>query len=553
MHRSLLPAVLLTCGGGLAVLAAQDVTPQPVRGVTSLAITSQQLSELRTWDARIDTLRRTGELGLRKAQSDTVLEGAAHERYDQYFRGVRVFGGDVTRQLRRGVTESIFGTVHSGIAISPDPTFSEDDARAALSKLSTAGEFPAQRSIELVVLPTEEGTYRLTWRAHVWSEKGWMHTFLDAHTGTVVLQYNDLQTQSAVGTGTGVLGDSKKISTRSLAGRYYADDELRPPVLITYDMQGNLFRTETYLDGLYTPATGDVANDDNNVWTDAANVDAHVHLGWTYDYYFRRFGRRGLDDRDAPVYAVTHPVRRSDLETLPESAATFVINAFWCGGCGPSGQGAMVFGEGLPPGYVLTASGQTVDYMSGALDVVSHELTHGLTEYSSNLHYRNESGALNESFSDMLAVGAEFQYQTAGSGTRQADYLIGEDVIRPGGVRSLANPGAFGDPDHYSQRFRGPEDFGGVHINSGIPNHAFYLAIEGGTNRTSGLAVQGVGAANREQIEKVFYRAFVYLLTSDATFSSARAATIQSARDLYGSGSPAERAVVQAWTAVGVN
>jgi Zn-dependent metalloprotease len=92
-----------------------------------------------------------------------------------------------------------------------------------------------------------------------------------------------------------------------------------------------------------------------------------------------------------------------------------------------------------------------------------------------------------------------------------------------------------------------------VHANSTIASHAFYLAIEGGTNRTSGLAVQGVGGANRDQIEKVFYRGFTFLLPSNATFSVACAATIQAARDLYGAGSPTARAVIQAWTAVGVN
>jgi thermolysin len=92
-----------------------------------------------------------------------------------------------------------------------------------------------------------------------------------------------------------------------------------------------------------------------------------------------------------------------------------------------------------------------------------------------------------------------------------------------------------------------------VHTNSLIPGHAYYLAIEGGTNRVSGLTVSGVGAANREQMEKVFYRAFTVLMTRDADFAEARAATIQSARDLYGAGSVAEQAVTQAWTAVGVN
>jgi thermolysin len=131
--------------------------------------------------------------------------------------------------------------------------------------------------------------------------------------------------------------------------------------------------------------------------------------------------------------------------------------------------------------------------------------------------------------------------------------MIGEDTIRPGGIRSMSNPGTFGDPDHYSKRFTGTSDNGGVHTNSGIPNQVFFLAIEGGANRTSGVAVAGVGSPNREQIEKVFYRAFTTMLPASANFATARAATIQSARDLYGAGSPAERAVSQAWSAVGVN
>jgi bacillolysin len=91
-----------------------------------------------------------------------------------------------------------------------------------------------------------------------------------------------------------------------------------------------------------------------------------------------------------------------------------------------------------------------------------------------------------------------------------------------------------------------------VHSNSGIPNNAFYLAINGGTNRVSGLPVAGVGIANMEQIEKVFYRAFTLLLPANATFATARAATIQAARDLYPTVPAVVNAVTQAWTAVGV-
>ena len=116
----------------------------------------------------------------------------------------------------------------------------------------------------------------------------------------------------------------------------------------------------------------------------------------------------------------------------------------------------------------------------------------------------------------------------------------------------MSDPRAFGDPDHYAIRYTGPEDNGGVHINSGIPNHAFFLAIEGGTNRTSGLAVTGVGGGNREQIERIFYRGFTSYLTPNATFAQARQATLRAASELFGDSSPAFRAVQQAWTAVGV-
>lgn len=215
----------------------------------------------------------------------------------------------------------------------------------------------------------------------------------------------------------------------------------------------------------------------------------------------------------------------------------------------------MVYGEGLPVG--LTFGGQRWNYLAGGLDIVAHELTHGVTDFSSRLIYRNESGALNEAFSDMMGTAVEFYFQPPGTGSRRADYLLGEDVITAAsfplnGIRSMQNPASFGDPDHYSVRYTGTLDNGGVHINSGIPNQAFYLAIEGGTHRLGGR-VTGVGSANREQIERVFYRAFTSFLAPSSNFAAARAATIQAARELYPGDPAVAAAVTQAWTAVGVN
>jgi thermolysin len=471
------------------------------------------------------------------------------ERADKYHRGVRVFGADVARQLdAHGVVRSIFGTVYGGIAISTDPTFDESDVRARVADLAGQPQAADARP-ELVVLPRDDGSgFALAWRMRaVTPSLDVVQYFIDAATGGVLMQYSDRQTQSAVGRATGVLGDSKKISVSGSGSAFSARDLLRPALVQTDDMKGDPIRTSDFLSGRLNLNASDIAADTDNVWTDGAVSDAHVYIGYTYDYFFKRHGRKGMDDRDLRALTLVNPVGRTaaDLNRYFTTFPDFFVNAFY------TGNGIMVFGVGLPPGFTL--GGQTWNHISGGLDIVAHEMTHGVTQYSSNLIYRNESGALNEAFSDIMGTSVEFFFQPTGSGDLRADYLIAEDVVKPGGFRSMENPVAYGDPDHYSRRFLGTADNGGVHINSGIANQAFYLAVESGVNRTSGLSVQGVGAANREQIEKVFYRAFTQLLPANATFALARAATIQAARDLYGANSPAERAVTQAWDAVGVS
>ncbi|MGE5126690.1 MAG: M4 family metallopeptidase [Betaproteobacteria bacterium] len=314
-------------------------------------------------------------------------------------------------------------------------------------------------------------------------------------------------------------------------------------MIATYDFRFNLNRFIAFLDSSGPPSTlfnpSDLGTDADDVWTDGALVDAHVYAGYTYDYYFKRHGRHGLDDANVAIHSITHALRRDDWFLYsPDVVFTFFTNAAYLG------DGIMYYGDGLPPGVAL--GGQHFNYMSAGLDIVAHELSHGVTDYTSRLVYRDEPGALNEAFSDIMATGAEFYLQPD-----KADYLLGEDAITPGGTRSMQNPMAYGDPDHYSLLYRGPDDNGGVHSNSGIANHAFYLAIEGGRHRL-GAIVQGVGGANRALIERVFYRAFTSFLTPSATFAQARAATIEAARELYGAGSAAETAVIQAWTAVGV-
>jgi Zn-dependent metalloprotease len=550
MSYLLPPALAVAASAGMLVLAG-GFTHAQSPSARLVAITAVG-DAARGADRSLQTMQDRGAMRLVKSTADTLIEGRVHDRFDQYVGGVRVAGGQLVRQRSSEGVVSLFGNLYSDVVIDVEPALS---SAAALARVEKIVGRPAMTNVapELVVLPRAEGP-RLGWVIHARIPGDIVRLVVDAHTGEEVERSSVIRRQSAVGTGTGVFGDRKKMSASNSGGSYVADDRLRPPALRTLDLRGNLDRVFSILDGL-TPAPSDVASDTDNNWTDGAVVDAHTYIGYTYDYYFKRFNRRGIDDSNRPIQAITHPILRSDVpryfEEDPDVFGLFAVNAFWCGVCGPNGIGMMVFGEGLPANVFNVE----VDYFSGALDVVAHEVSHGLTEYTSALDGPGETGALNEGFSDIIGIGVEFFFQEPGDARQRAEYLIGEDIVRPMAaflVRSAADPGRFGDPDHYSRRYTGPEDSGGVHTNATIPTHAFYLAIEGGTNRTSGLAVQGVGAANRERIERVFFRAFTTMLPSSANFSIARQATLQAATDLYGGSSAEFRAVQQAWTAVGV-
>src|SRR6266511_2854322 len=167
-----------------------------------------------------------------------------------------------------------------------------------------------------------------------------------------------LRSAAAVGLGTGVWGDRKKVSADAVGGTFRADDKLRPPALATYDLRydaglGNFTLGTGFLDPAWIATSAD------NTWTDGAVVDAHVYAGYTYDYYFRRHGRHGLDGNDRAVRAVVHFLPR----------AVGFANAFW-----DPYHGSIFFGDG---------DGQFTSF-SSALDVVAHELSHGVTQFTWN-------------------------------------------------------------------------------------------------------------------------------------------------------------------------
>jgi thermolysin len=558
-------AIVLSFVVALGVLTVAQRPDQEDRGVARLLAASGR--DLRDWDDRLAAMERTHDLRLRTTQVDTLVPGRSHERLDQYYKGVPVFGGEAVRETDGQITRSVTASLYSGIDVDTNPALSPADAAKVFMR-ETGAEAGTPVSPQLTILPRPDGTYALAYRMTAVVRRTVPVVFVNATTGAVELRYNNLQTQQATALlGNGVLvgeglvaNDQKKISCALQGSTYLAWDMMRPITIKTYDLKGNFTRADSIVNGKTAFATSDLASNTGASWTDPVVVDGHTYIGWTYDYYYQRDAWKGFDNNNGRnVSVIVHPVNRADLNKYNwADVSDYYVNAFFCPQCGAGREDIIAFGEGLPPGYYLSDTGQYVDYYVAALSIVAHEYSHGVSGYTAGLIYQNESGALSEAFSDIMGQSVEFFREPLGSGLLQADYLEGKETYRPSkagstyGSRNFANPAAFGDPDHYSKRYIGSDDNGGVHTNSTIVSHAFYLAIEGGTNRTSGLSVTGVGAANRDRVERSFFRGFT-TLTSNATFSLARAKTIQAARDLYGVGSAVEAAITQAWNAVGVN
>ncbi|KJY32604.1 peptidase M4 [Streptomyces katrae] len=265
--------------------------------------------------------------------------------------------------------------------------------------------------------------------------------------------------------------------------------------------------------------------EDGPASSDTAVNQAFDGLGVIRDFYQEVFHRNSIDDQGMRLDGYVH----FDVQ---------FNNAFW------DGQ-QMVFGDG---------DGQEFSNLAGSLDVNGHEVTHGVTENTAGLEYHNQSGALNESISDVF--GSLVKQWKLKQTAEEADWQIGADVWTPGitgdALRSLKAPGQaynnpqFGkdpQPDRMSKFIHLPDtprgDSGGVHINSGIPNKAFYLAAVG----IGGFAWEGAG--------RIWYDA-LRASTADATFQDFADTTYQKAGDLFGVGSSEQAAVLAAWAGVEV-
>jgi Zn-dependent metalloprotease len=276
----------------------------------------------------------------------------------------------------------------------------------------------------------------------------------------------------------------------------------------TQRLPGTLVRTEGQ------PPSGELSVD-----------EAYDQLGQTFDFYQNEYERNSIDNRGLPLNASIHYEINMD-------------NAFW------DGQ-RMVFGDG---------DGELFDRFTKCLDVTAHELTHGVTQYESNLIYFGQSGALNEHCSDVM--GSLVKQYAAGETADQADWLIGEGLLIPSpgnnrtALRSMSAPGtAYDDPvlgkdpqpGDMSGYVATTQDYGGVHINSGIPNRAFYLVA----TSIGGYAWQSAGLIWYETMRSPRLR-------RSMQFRGFARLTLAVAQALFGASGPEADAVSYAWNEVGI-
>jgi thermolysin len=462
--------------------------------------------------------------------------GIEHTRFQQTVRGVPVFGGEAIVHRSPTGEEVITDDFRRGLSVANAARL--NDAQAIARAVSLHGGFDkltAEPVSSLVVLPREDGTALLTYKVELRQEDGSHETsmpvfFIDAESGEKVWGYDNLQTAAATGTLKTLYSGSPTGATFQSGTTYYMEDVGRK--VGAFDMRNG---TSAYR-----------FSDADNIWgsnttasTQSAGADAHLGAQKTYDYFKLTHGRNGIDGAGGPAgYTSIDGVTR--LISSRVHYGTNYNNAYWS-------SPYMTYGDG---------DGTTFRPLV-TLDIAGHEMTHGVTQYSAGLVYSSESGALNESMSDVFGAMVE-RYAR---GETLNTWLIGEEAYTPAtagdALRYMDNPhrkvgGTYtvdDDPCHYAERYTGTADNGGVHINSGIANHAFYLLAKGGTNHRSGLSVPAIGA---DAAAKIWYKALTGYMTSSTNFKGARTATLNAAAVLYGSGSVNYNAVAQAWSAVGV-
>jgi Zn-dependent metalloprotease len=458
------------------------------------------------------------------------MNGSEHIHYQQHHKGVPVEAGDFIVHLRNGAVYLANGEIVSDINQSSLPTLNEAAAFAKALENKPANLYAWQTNEgnrplgELFFIDDQfsksGSNYRLSWKFDVFSfepyDRNWV--YINAQTGALEHSLTRIHTHDTA------TAETKYHSTQTIytsfdsdSSKYVLRDSLTGGGFFTYNMQQRTLKSTAV----------DFYDDDNywnnfNAQLDEAATDAHWGAERVYTYFKQHYNRLSYDDNNSPFISYVH-----------FDSAYF--NAFW------NGQ-EMTYGDG---------NGTTTTPLT-PIDIVAHEITHGITQFTAGLIYQGEAGALNESFSDIFGAAIEFAYDSA-----NGDWKMGEDVFvsNNNGIRNLRNPSLFSHPDTYQGANWNAGlfiDNGYVHSHSGVQNHWYYLLSDGdfGTNDNGdAFSIKGIGY---QKAADIAYQNLSNYLTRFSDHDDARMGAMQAAIDLFGLCSEEYIQCTNAWYAVGV-
>lgn len=467
-----------------------------------------------------------------RSENDKI--GFTHERFQQYYKGIKVEKGVYIVHSRNNVIESLSGEFKLVNEINVTPALTKDIAINKAKAFVNAEEYMWEQdktyepTTELVVVAHDYGKHPkdmhemvLAYKIDIYASKPLSrdYVYVNAQSGEIVHVNARIHRATATGSAATRYSGTKTITTDSYNGSYRLRDLTRGNGIITYDCN-----TSTN----YTSAI-DFTDSDNN-WTaaeynnsakDNGALDAHWAGMMTYDYFKDVHGRSSFDGNGALMKTYVHFDSNYD-------------NAYWNGS-------VFTFGDG-----------SSFDILT-SLDVFGHEFGHAVCSYTADLTYQNEEGALNEAFSDIWGCAIEYRYAP-----EKDNWLMGEDLGTA--LRSISDPKSKGLPDTYNGTnwaalASSPSqnnDYGGVHTNNGPFCYWFYLISDGGTGTNDNgdsYTVSGIGIDKAEQIT---FRIESQYMTSSSDYADARTYAIQAAQDLYGADSQEEISVTNAMYAIGV-
>jgi Zn-dependent metalloprotease len=455
--------------------------------------------------------------------------GFTHQKMQQYYNGVKVEFATVTLSSKNGTVQTL-NSAYAPIAedFNTTPTVSKsqafNSAIAHVGAIKYMWQNPSEAALanyqkptgDLVIFPAMENiseTNRLAYKFDIYATSPLYRAdvYIDAKTGQFIMENKRIHHANVPATGTSLYNGNVSFTADNASGPYRLRQTADGNGIQTFDLNNSTN---------YNNAV-DVTSNSTNFTSNATGVQAHFGAERTHKYFSQKHGRNSYNNAGAVIKSYV-------------SYSTNYVNAFWDGT-------RMTYGDGDGTNYGPLVS----------LDICGHEISHGVTEYSANLVYSYQSGALNESFSDIFGESIE----KFASGTN--DWLMGDDIGAGGSggaLRSMSNPNAYGDPDTYqgTNWYSGSGDSGGVHTNSGVQNFWFYVLSVGksGTNdKGDSYNVTGIGM---DKAAAIAYRNLTVYLNTNSQYSDARNGAIQAARDLYGADSPEEIATTNAWYAVGV-